>query len=557
MEEQLKLLIIDDNDADIEYLARLLDEVPGYSVSIDSCMQAGDAEKMLSSRQYDVVYIDHNLGKLKGAELIEKFSVSYPHTAFILLTGEGHEGVVVASLRAGAADYLNKLTLNTRVLRRSLGTVTARLRVALQFRLLMDTVSDAVVILDDGGIIQLANPAMRTVFGYEAEELAGEPVKKILAEEGQQAFFDALNCLKDQGKEGVFRHSIKTKAVAKSGAELRLEFCTGMTNVLGKKMFLSVIRDAGENNVLNEDKERQAAALELIHESVVFFSPELYMEYINSAGARLIELQSGDTISSISVEKIFSESSQKVLLGGVVPALKETGSWSGELELVTIKTSKKVSVSVVFSVQKDKEGIVDGYTAIIKDITADHDLRGQLKHLVTHDTLTGLANRGFLVEHLGKTLASAKRYRHRVVLMFLDLDGFKSVNDRLGHAAGDEVLCCMANILRSNTRESDILVRLGGDEFVVLVNDISEIENVELFADKILKALSAPLTIKGQIFTVTPSIGIAMYPDNSSDSELLLQSAEAAMYQAKEQGCNRHVFFKGFVDDDVELRRKA
>jgi len=169
---------------------------------------------------------------------------------------------------------------------------------------------------------------------------------------------------------------------------------------------------------------------------------------------------------------------------------------------------------------------------------AEHDLR----FVATHDPLTALPNRTMFGERLSQALAQARRYNRRVALLFVDLDGFKSVNDSYGHDVGDALLKEIAVRLRVSLREGDVIGRMGGDEFVVLIEEFYDLERLAMIAQKILDTVARPVTVRGHECQVTSSIGISAYPQDGRDSQALLKSADSAMYRAKEQGKNRYAF---------------
>ena len=154
------------------------------------------------------------------------------------------------------------------------------------------------------------------------------------------------------------------------------------------------------------------------------------------------------------------------------------------------------------------------------------------------DPLTGLANRALFQERLKHALARAKRTDRRGALMFIDLDRFKAINDTLGHQVGDHVLQLAAEQLRRSVRQSETVARLGGDEFTILLDPVEDMTGTALAAKRILCALEAPLAVCGKEVSVTPSIGIAIFPDQATDPDSLLRYADAAMFRAKSLGRN-------------------
>lgn len=165
-----------------------------------------------------------------------------------------------------------------------------------------------------------------------------------------------------------------------------------------------------------------------------------------------------------------------------------------------------------------------------------------LRHLAYHDPLTGLSNRKFFVEQLYESLHWAQHNKLLLGLLFIDLDGFKQINDTLGHEAGDRLLITIAGRLSNSLRASDTVSRLGGDEFTVILRAIPNVQIAGTIADKILTSISKPVVLDGYAIRVSASIGISVYPYNSQDSETLMKQADAAMYCAKHQGKNCYKF---------------
>ena len=168
-----------------------------------------------------------------------------------------------------------------------------------------------------------------------------------------------------------------------------------------------------------------------------------------------------------------------------------------------------------------------------------------------HDALTGLPNRALLHDRLEQALAQASRDNHRVGVMFLDLDRFKSINDTLGHAVGDELLRQVAARLSGAVRAVDTVSRLGGDEFIIVLREIGGADDAVLVAEKVIIALSAPVHVHGHELRATPSIGICIFPDDGSGALQLMKNADTAMYHAKAQGRNTFRFFTQSMNDEA------
>ncbi|MCL7751077.1 diguanylate cyclase [Guyparkeria hydrothermalis] len=188
---------------------------------------------------------------------------------------------------------------------------------------------------------------------------------------------------------------------------------------------------------------------------------------------------------------------------------------------------------------RDDDGQVTAFLGIARDITERRAMEERIRHLAQHDALTGLPNRALFFEHLEQALRLAARHGEKEALLFIDLDEFKPINDRLGHAAGDEVLLTTARRLLAGVRESDLVGRLGGDEFVVLLHAVGDSDEALAVAGALCRSLAEPIGVEGQTVAVSASIGVTLYPDHAVTGDDLVRAADRAMYRAKAAGRNR------------------
>jgi diguanylate cyclase (GGDEF)-like protein len=179
-----------------------------------------------------------------------------------------------------------------------------------------------------------------------------------------------------------------------------------------------------------------------------------------------------------------------------------------------------------------------------EDLQEESRAKEEMKHMAYHDPLTRLPNRILLLDRLSQAITLARREQQKIAVLFLDLDGFKEINDSRGHEAGDAVLREVAGRLTACVRHSDTVSRLGGDEFTLILQEIKDYEAVLPIADKILSALAQPIRFQNSINRITASIGIALFPDDSSQAHELLKRADAAMYHAKHQGKNSYARYR-------------
>jgi diguanylate cyclase (GGDEF)-like protein/PAS domain S-box-containing protein len=222
-------------------------------------------------------------------------------------------------------------------------------------------------------------------------------------------------------------------------------------------------------------------------------------------------------------------------------SIRQTGHWEGEI-WNRRRNGEEYPEWLSISRIQDGSGQTTHYVAIFSDISRRLEQEARIRDLAYYDNLTGLANRTLLRDRVQHDLSMARRHDQPLSLLFIDLDHFKHVNDSLGHQVGDQLLVEVARRIRSLVREQDTVARLGGDEFVAVLPETGA-EGAAHAATVLLKTLGQPYDLGTQELTVTPSIGIALYPNDGSDFETLYRCADTAMYRAKQEGRNRHAFF--------------
>lgn len=200
-----------------------------------------------------------------------------------------------------------------------------------------------------------------------------------------------------------------------------------------------------------------------------------------------------------------------------------------------------VSVTLIPHIQENE---LHGLFSLVSDMTP------RINYLATHDALTDLPNRSLFTARFSQALKRAHRHLNRVALLFLDLDHFKNINDTLGHDVGDHLLIKVAERIRCDLREFDTLARLGGDEFIIILEDVTT-ESITLVANKICQAFSYPFKLEGRDVYITTSIGISVYPEDGRDMQVLLKSADMAIYRAKERGRNTFEFYTDELNQKI------
>jgi len=218
------------------------------------------------------------------------------------------------------------------------------------------------------------------------------------------------------------------------------------------------------------------------------------------------------------------------------------GHWRGEI-WNRRKDGSVFPAWLTISQVRGDEGRLNGYVAVFSDISHVKDAEARLDHLAHHDSLTDLPNRLLLNDRLTHGIARVSRSHDSIALIFIDLDRFKHINDSFGHPQGDALLRQAADRLEGCVRSDDTVARIGGDEFTLLLEDVGGEHGCVVVAQKVLQAFAEPFVIEDHEVYVTASLGIALHPDSGEDADTLLRNADAAMYQAKQQGGNTYAFY--------------
>lgn len=296
---------------------------------------------------------------------------------------------------------------------------------------------------------------------------------------------------------------------------------------------------------LNDQSMRiLSSAVEQSQSGVIIADCTGVIDYVNPRYTQITGYSKDDAVGRVA-ELLNNEEMTDVNNISLQEALLLGASWE------TFMVSKRKNgehfwQQVTVSPIHDDLGALSHIVLNIEDISDRVETQAQMEKLAFYDPLTGLENRRLFRDRLEQGLRHLRRSKKAMALLFLDLDQFKRINDTLGHDAGDELLCTVAQRLRDCVREEDIVARLGGDEFTILLANISSPEDAGLVARKILRALLEPITLSTQEVTVSCSIGITVAPEDSMNASVLMRNADLAMYRAKDQGRNN---FQYFTDD--------
>lgn len=306
------------------------------------------------------------------------------------------------------------------------------------------------------------------------------------------------------------------------------------------------LRYAVERKLLEEalfvEKERAEVTLSSIGDAVVCTDVAGNITFLNLVAETMTGWSAGEAIGRPIVEVFKFKHARPAPLVNAA----DNGHAAQRAPASVLVQRGGVEISVEDSVAPihDREGEIAGAVSVFRDVSTERAMAQQIAHSAEHDFLTGLPNRLLLSDRVGQAIALAARHGNKVAVLFLDLDGFKHINDSLGHPIGDKLLQSTAKRLVASVDGSGTVSREGGDEFVVLLPDVEKWEDAAVTARRLLQALAEPHPIDGHDLHITASVGISVYPDDGLDAETLVKNADTAMYQAKDGGHQTYQFFK-------------
>ncbi len=403
-----------------------------------------------------------------------------------------------------------------------------------RFQNLVQHSSDLVSIATADGVIRYISPSVKRLLGYEPHEIVGDDGQPLIDPDDIPRVAAAI-VANDPDAEPTL---VEYRARHRDGSWRVFEAVT--TNLLDEPSiagFVTNARDVTERHAAERRAAQLTEVLEQSNEVVVLSDPSGALVYANRRAREFLGLA---TVPG-HVGELSTMESRERLRTEIMPFVRRHGLWTGELAL---RTAEGVEVPMIATLQGHREGdTVVLVSTIAHDITELKKTQSRLHHEATHDPLTGLPNRALFNEVAEQALGRAARHRATTAVMFLDLDGFKAVNDSLGHDAGDRLLIEVAKRLRVAVRAGDLVARIGGDEFCVLCERVADATEARELGQRLIDAVSIPLHLDGRSVAVSTSIGIALDESGGELIGSLVRDADVALYGAKHNGRGRAELF--------------
>ena len=404
------------------------------------------------------------------------------------------------------------------------------------YRSVVDNLKEVVFQTDAAGLWTFLNPSWTEILGHDVQASLGTLFLDYVHPEDRErnaALFAPLI----ERKKDYCRHEVRY--LARDGSARWVE-------VFARLTLDAQDRIVGTSGTLTEVTERRrtgerlrlaASVFDGTSEGIVITDPQARIIEVNDAFEAVTGYRREHIIGRTPA-LLSSGRQDRAFYQRMWESLLSTGKWSGEIwnrradgELV----AELLRISAVYS----ERGELTHYVGIFSDVTGQKRQQEHLERLAHYDALTGLPNRVLALDRLGQLMAGADRQGHQVAVCYLDLDGFKEVNDRFGHAQGDALLVATAGRIRHAVRDGDTVARLGGDEFVLLLARVHGMASVQPVIERVLESLAQPYSLAGEVPQVSASMGVALYPDHGATPDHLLRAADQAMYRAKRLGKSR------------------
>jgi len=420
------------------------------------------------------------------------------------------------------------------------------------YRAFVEYGSDAVVGVDSAESIRIWNEAASEMFGYRSDEILGRPLSLLLPEEARENHVGLFRSFAQGDRERrIMGVGATFGARHRDGGIFPVEIAISKVPVDDVVMLMASVRDVSHRDnlerTLAERNTELLSVMEAIPDSICRLRADgLIVDVVPSAG-QLVPFTTEVTGRNVA-EVVPAELADRTM--HVIRQVTDTGTVvSFEFDESDLGTGGDRSFECRYARLGTEEVLV-----MIRDVTERLRAESDLAHAAMHDALTGLPNRTLLWDRLSHALRRSERDGGIVVLILLDLDGFKRINDRLGHEMGDRVLVSVAELLAGTIRSSETLARLGGDEFAVLVEGIEDVNQMFSIAKRVAGALKPPIQLGDRTFHITASIGIGCSKFGDADATTMLRNSDSAMYHAKDRGRDRIEIYDNAIQAALDRR---
>jgi diguanylate cyclase (GGDEF)-like protein/PAS domain S-box-containing protein len=393
-----------------------------------------------------------------------------------------------------------------------------------------------IYVVQNGKLVYV-NQRSAELLGYDnAEELIGMPLERVTHPDDVPLLLQNHRRRLNGGMKST-RYTYR--AIRRDGRVVWADVQGSLCEYEGRPAVMGVALDVSERVAFERQSRLANRVFESASEGIIITDPDYRIEAVNPAFSRITGYTAEEAVGKFS--RMLTGAGAE-LNRDMLGHLAREGHWQGEMR-DRHKNGNWYPAWLSISTVRDAERNITNYVGVFTDNTARKETESRLQFLASHDSLTGMVNRNAFMDCFAAEIHRARIDNRELALLFIDLDRFKTVNDTLGHHAGDQLLVAAAERLRRQFKGKEMAARLGGDEFTVLVEDPAGAGTAIALAERAIHSLSQPFVFDGQEMYITASIGIARFPADGNDAATLLKNADVAMYRAKERGRNNYQFF--------------
>ena len=409
--------------------------------------------------------------------------------------------------------------------------------------------SSIMLLIDpENGIIIDANRAAARFYGYTEEALRAMKLSDINVLAKDEIYAEMQLALNERRNYFIFRHRLA------GGEERTVEVHSSAIETREGILLFSIVFDVTDRKQAEASLRLASMVYQNSSEAMVVTTTDDVIMAVNPAFTKVTGYAAEEAIGR-HANLVRSWRTDLDTRKGIRRTVEETGTWTGEV-WVKRKDGEEILCRVTINTVLDDDGKINRLVCQFSDITHEKESDELIWRQANFDALTGLSNRSMFQDRLDQALKKAQRDGTSVALLVLDVDGFKEVNDTLGHGIGDKLLQAAAQRLLHCVRDSDTVARVGGDEFAIIVGDVTDVHNVERVVHAVLQSLAEPFRIDVEEVYVSASMGITFFPDDGVDGAVLLKNADQAMYAAKGKGRNRFRFFTPAMQEAAQARKR-
>ena len=410
-----------------------------------------------------------------------------------------------------------------------------------RYRNLFEYSNDAIVISDINGNILEINQKALYKLGYSKFDLKILNLKGIFNYTFKKVYSEWLKRLFLNG-----HLRFESEVITNDKRTFPAEISASLFEIKNKKYIQLIIRDIADRKLAEKELRMASIVFDNALEGIIITDKNGTILRVNRALLEITGYEKKELIGwEIDEIPIFKVKENNFI--NIWKRTKEYGRWQGEF--ISIRKNGEIFPIWLSIIQVVSKNEVSNYIIMISDITRRKHKERKLRNLAYYDNLTKLPNRVYFLSKLKSAIGRSYEEGTKIALFFIDLDGFKNVNDNYGHKAGDKLLQEVAKRLKSSVRKDDFVARLAGDEFVILMEGIENKKTLENISKKIINSIGKPYIIDGSIISIGTSIGISILPDDAQDIETFLKHADFAMYHSKISGKNRFTFYLDILNN--------